>query len=705
MQIRAFLRWRILFGCALVLSFAALVRELPVVSAQVSAPPSSSISSTSGQVAWDFNPVGGGTVVNVGIQDICPPELCDDHDLTIVLPSPAATLYQTMTAKLTLQYTWTSTVPTDLDIFAISPSGADHGPGSPDVTSIGAGEEDLTVTDPIDGSWHIRSVASLAPIPTGAHLVATLTVAPRPTTPPPPPPAPGAPTFTNYPAPNDCTAGQQPPACIQPSLGSSTASTHAAGEPSIGVDWKTGKTFLQAGNHTLRVTFNDTVSPATAFWEDKRSPFSRVSLDPIGFVDDGHLGGPNRVFTSQLDAACSEMSFSDDDANNWLPSQGCGVPAGADHQTVGGGKYADPAPAHPTYPHAIYYCSQEIATAICARSDDGGLTFGPGIPMYTFTTVNGVDLPAAPGTCGGLHGHVRVAPDGTVYVPNKNCQDVNQVSRPGVAVSVDNGLTWTVRTIPDGKSLAPGSDPSVAAGLNNTIYFGYINGDGHAKIATSNNRGMSWSKSQDAGTPFGVQNGEFAEVMAGDDDRAAFAFLGTQTQGDTQSADFLGLWHLYVAFTYDTGRTWTTVDATPADPVQRGCIWNGGGSNPCRNLLTLTTLQSTNSGASWSDMRMAAPARALLMRLRTPRQDQPARRMLWPLLLDRSEVAACLRLSTAHNSGPTLATTKAGENYAMAIPPRVSAATPTAISTTIGKSTLMPVRDLAPAFLCQGRAQ
>jgi hypothetical protein len=73
--------------------------------------------------------------------------------------------------------------------------------------------------------------------------------------------------------------------------------------------------------------------------------------------------------------------------------------------------------------------------------------------------------------------------------------------------------------------------------------------------------------------------------MAGDDNRAAFAFLGTPTAGDAQSGDFVGVWHLYVAFTYDTGRTWTTVDTTPADPVQRGCIWNGGGSNPCRNLL------------------------------------------------------------------------------------------------------------------------
>ena len=42
---------------------------------------------------------------------------------------------------------------------------------------------------------------------------------------------------------------------------------------------------------------------------------------------------------------------------------------------------------------------------------------------------------------------------------------------------------------------------------------------------------------------------------------------------------------MYVAITFDSGRTWTTADATPTDPVQRGCIWNQGGSNPCRNLL------------------------------------------------------------------------------------------------------------------------
>jgi hypothetical protein len=570
-----------------------------VVSAQSSG---DSISSTSGPVEWDYLPVVAGQVTNLGIQDICPPGLCDNHDLRVVLPSPAATFYTSMTAKLTIKFTWTSAAPTDIDVFAISPTGADHGPGAPDGTFTGAGEETLTVTDPLDGLWHIRSMAALSPIPTSVHTVATLTVAQRPTTTVAPPSPNGAPTFINYSAPEDCPVTVPPPStppsnCITPSLGSTTAGGHDAGEPSIGVNWQTGNVFIEAGNHTLRVTFDDTVKPATALWADKRSPFARVSLDPILFTDDGRLGGPNRTFSSQLNGVTSELSFTDDDGESWLPTQGSGQPAGVDHQTVGGGPYAMPAPPTRTaYPHAIYYCSQDVVTAFCSRSDDGGLTFGPGIPIYTFAHVNGIDVPIAPGTCGGLHGHVRVSPDGTVYVPNEDCFDANGVDRPGVAVSTDNGLSWIVRTVPDGTSASPGSDPSVAAGAGNTIYFGYVNGDGHAKVAVSRDRGAAWTKSKDAGTPFGVQNAEFAEVIAGDDERAAFAFLGTRTEGDTQASDFLGVWHLYVAFTYDGGKLWTTADATPSDAVQRGCIWNQGGDNPCRNLLDFNDITVDRTG-------------------------------------------------------------------------------------------------------------
>ncbi|HEX2643653.1 MAG TPA: hypothetical protein VHU81_11735, partial [Thermoanaerobaculia bacterium] len=69
---------------------------------------------------------------------------------------------------------------------------------------------------------------------------------------------------------------------------------------------------------------------------------------------------------------------------------------------------------------------------------------------------------------------------------------------------------------------------------------------------------------------------------------AAFAFLGTPASGDgtSESPTFAGVWHLYIATTYDGGTTWTTIDATPNDPVQRGSICMSGSTcGSTRNLL------------------------------------------------------------------------------------------------------------------------
>ena len=62
-------------------------------------------------------------------------------------------------------------------------------------------------------------------------------------TPPPPPSGETPPQYINYQSP--------------PTLG------NRAGEPSIGVNWLTGNVMFQAILQTLRVTFDDSVSPAT----------------------------------------------------------------------------------------------------------------------------------------------------------------------------------------------------------------------------------------------------------------------------------------------------------------------------------------------------------------------------------------------------------------------------------------------------------
>ncbi|MDP9183590.1 MAG: glycoside hydrolase [Actinomycetota bacterium] len=364
-----------------------------------------------------------------------------------------------------------------------------------------------------------------------------------------------------------------------------------AGEPSIGNNWKSGNTLYTANTDEYVVTFDD--KKRTSRWtlvnDDIADPSNKISLDPIGFTD--HRTG--RTIVSQLYLACSASAYTDDDfATTAIPSQGCGSGInGFDHQTFGGGPFPEGLAPLTSYPHAVYYCAQGqgllLGGATCARSDDGGLTFNP--PIATWTT-----------QCSGIHGHVQVAPnDGTVYLPNSECGD-----RQGVAVSTDGGRHWVIRTIPD--SISGESDPYVGVGSDGTVYYSYSDGTGHSRVAISRDHGKHWTRSVDVGQPFGIRNSEFAMVVAGDGDRASVAFLGTPTAGSTQAASFGknkdgdtfvgGAWHMYVATTYDRGRTWTTVDATPKDPVQRGCIWNSGGSNPCRNLLDFNGLTIDKTG-------------------------------------------------------------------------------------------------------------
>lgn len=373
-----------------------------------------------------------------------------------------------------------------------------------------------------------------------------------------------------------------------------------AGEPSIAVSWKSGAVFLQAGTETEKVVF-DAAGDAT--WRDVAPLTTAIAtLDPIAASDNA----TGRVFVSQLAGFTSVMAYTDDDGATWSQSQGSGVPAGADHQTVGAGPYPPEGgfSSLTGYPHAVYYCSQELGNGLCARSDSGGTTFGPGMPAYTVSD------------CAGLHGHVRVSPDGTVYLPHNNC-----TGQQGVAVSRDAGFTWTVRRIP-GSRPGKNGDPSLAAGKDGTVYFAYSDGDGTAKVAVSRDKGSTWGAPFDLGAQVRVVNAAIPSAIAGDGDRAAVAFLGTTTAGNAQDQYFGmdkthsryvgGEYHLYIATTYDRGRTWKTVDATPKDPVQRGRICLSG-TAACltddRNLLDFMDIQVARDGrvlVGWPDGCTAA---------------------------------------------------------------------------------------------------
>ena len=405
------------------------------------------------------------------------------------------------------------------------------------------------------------------------------------------------------------TATITTPAAVQDNVAKGTAPTYAnypspadigndSGEPSIGSHWSSGNVMFQAVFDTMRVSFNTSVSPATATWQLKDGPnSSTTTLDPILFTD----SSTGRTLVSQLFGMTSLSAFTDDDGETYTVSQGAGIASGIDHQTIGGGPFrlctaaqqlVTPVPCAQLaargpltqYPHAVYYASQDVGDAEMALSQDGGLTYELAHPMYTLAD------------CGGLHGHIKVSSSGIVYVPNKNCGGTQ-----GLIVSMDNGLTFAVRHVTGSTSGV--SDPSVGIGFKGRVYFGYVNKDGHPHITVSDDQGASWHGDQDLGAPFHIQNAVFPEVVAGDNDRASFLFLGTPSAGvgtgtDSGSTPFSGVWHAYIATTYNGGKSWFTVDATGNDPVQLGVVCTNGTTCPngTRNLLDFNDITVDQQG-------------------------------------------------------------------------------------------------------------
>lgn len=520
--------------------------------AEAATPTSGTLTDTSGPVTWSGGPfVAANATAQASGEPVCVlPSSCDDFALHVSAPAGYDTDH-----NLQIKVAWSNNA-ADFDVYLYDAA------GHLAATAASSADPETITVAPNSGDYVVR-VVPFAPL--GESYSATASMVAKPAN-----PAPGTatpPGFTAYPA--------------DPRV----ADPNGAGEPSIGFNPKSGATLYQAGLVTLRATFDDSTSPAAASWSDVSADAasgcpqgSTISLDPILFTD----RTTGRTFESQLSGVDSLTCYTDDDGASWSPSQGGGIPSGVDHQTIGGGPYsANGIGALPisTYPNAVYYCSQDIATAFCAASRDGGVTFGAGVPTYSLLD------------CGGIHGHVKVAPDGTAYLPNRSCGET-----AAVAVSTDNGTSWLIRNVPG--TSASDADPSVGIGSNGTVYFASVGSDGEPAVAVSTDRGKTWTNSQHVGAEFGIKNAVFPTVVAGDDNRAALAYLGTTTDGNYQDIDnFHGVWHLYVSTTYDGGRTWVTSDATPNDPVQIGSICTGGTTcGADRNLLDFIDVTTDDHG-------------------------------------------------------------------------------------------------------------
>lgn len=422
-----------------------------------------------------------------------------------------------------------------------------------------------TTTGPCDSTVIMPVLAPGEPLPT-----------PTPAPTPPGPSACALPTYDNY----------QPPVNT-PGTATAYPRRNGAAEPSIGVNWNTGNVMTMHRLLASRTTFDDSTSPANPMENTGHIWFPRsiqtlvTGLDPILFTDPV----TGRTIAGELQGAGGTTNgvISDDDlATVGATFQTGGATQGTDHQTIGGGApNRSIANRQPTgsYPNLFYYASQEIAFASVATSFDGGMTYEPAVPAYTLAE------------CGGLHGHIKVAPDGTVYLPNKGCG-----GRVGVAVSVDNGLNWNVRIIPT--STSGRSDPSVGIGAGGRLFVAYTSSDNHPHVAISDDKGLNWHDDSDlAGTVTpGLRAAAFTQAVAGDNNRVAVFFLGTTSTNPLDPAgtdnggagpNFAGTWYPYIATTCDAGKTWSVVraDNDPmfpgvANPAQQGVICQNGTTCP-----------------------------------------------------------------------------------------------------------------------------
>lgn len=352
-----------------------------------------------------------------------------------------------------------------------------------------------------------------------------------------------------------------------------------AGEPSLGLNWKSGNALFMALTSTFKLRFDERAQPPKVSWSDVSSPYSMFNVDPILATDPA----TGTTLAGGGDGSCALLSRTEDDGESWSYGMPCTVVV--DHPSVAVGPFRGTPPAGAGRA-AAYFCQQYPSLNQCARSIDGGSTWTPSV--------------AGTG-CYGVFGHLKVAADGTVYAPSVNCS-AGGVNGVGGFLSRDNGVSWSSWVIPGAGTPERGFDPSVATSTDGTLYEAWArDGDAHPVVAVSSDGAARWSKPIDlAGTVAPALTGAtFPAMVAGSPGRAAVAFLGTRHQakdGVVAIDDVDATWDLYVSTTYDRGGTWTTTQVT-TDPVQRGPIADGGvGSTSHRNLLDFMDAGLTREG-------------------------------------------------------------------------------------------------------------
>ena len=393
-----------------------------------STPSTGTLSPDSPVVTYDAGPfnVPNESPLGLGQLDTGPrcdaEDPCDSFTLTVNLPAGYATAHPNAGIKVTMFWTDTGSGQSNYDIYiynGVNPT-VDGSHPADHLSATNANPEVAVINPVVDGtSQYTLEIVPATPTQETVHVRIELlpgTGGLDPLFGGPDPTVPGVPRYQIFEAPAGSTAAS------------------AEGEFNIGFNPHTGRIMVMNLGPVWRLTPPEVLTPAQpecceALWEDKSTNSTNTGLDPILWTD--QLTGRTLVSNSTAGAnAVYAYTDSDGDPSTTQPTGwtefGVGAPnGGADHETLGSGPYPSALPwsalATPqNQGHAVYYCSQDVVgPAACYRSDTLGTSWGPSVLAY-----NGQGASVPDGNCGGLHGHVHVAPDGTAWLPVNQCLGV-----------------------------------------------------------------------------------------------------------------------------------------------------------------------------------------------------------------------------------------------------------------------------------------
>ncbi len=339
-------------------------------------------------------------------------------------------------------------------------------------------------------------------------------------------------------------------------------------------------------------------------WQDVTPPGVATSLDPVFYLDrvTGRAFSVN--FAGQAIGACSTVSFTDNEGGFWITTPGaCG---GFDGQSIGAGPPVTSIPVG--YANLVYFCTGSTlgagdppATPTCLKSIDGGFTFTP--IMFPFPALDeGED-----DVFGAWAGSPVVAADGTLYIPKR------VEGQPALAISQNEGLTWTLATIASNGSSA--AAPRIAIDASGTVYYAWHGGDRLPYLAWSQDEGASWSMPLMIAPP-GLRETALARVAVRSPGHVAVAYVGTSLADgeapffafcnpllqDCVDGEYSGVpWHGYITEIDDVFAEQPLLRTVAVNPPEAplfrgGCTPDGG----CKANLDFIDVHYSPAGEPWA---------------------------------------------------------------------------------------------------------